>query len=205
MTPRTSHRTLVALLSLLVMSVLSACAGPILLAGGAAGAGIVAAQERSVGAAVDDTAIQLQIRHHLFQASEDLFNRVGSEVHEGRVLLTGVVPTPEDRVEAVRLAWQANGVQEVLNEIQVSDRDGIIDYFKDAKITAQLRFQMLRDRDVSDINFSVETVNGIVYLMGIARTGSELEKITTHARNIAGVQKVISHVRLSGGRPREKS
>ena len=40
--------------------------------------------------------------------------------------------------------------------------DGIIDYFKDAKITAQLRFQMLRDRDVSDINFSVETVNGIV-------------------------------------------
>ena len=187
------------------MSVLSACAGPVLLAGGAAGAGIVAAQERSVGAAVDDTAIQLQIKHHLFQASEDLFNRVGSEVHEGRVLLTGVVPTPEDRVEAVRLAWQANGVREVLNEIQVSDRDGIIDYFKDAKITAQLRFQMLRDRDVSDINFSVETVNGIVYLMGIARTGSELEKITTYARNIAGVQKVISHVRLSGGRPREKS
>ncbi|MCE2491016.1 MAG: BON domain-containing protein [Alphaproteobacteria bacterium] len=205
MTPRTSHRTLIVLLSLLVMSVLSACAGPVLLAGGAASAGIVAAQERSVGAAVDDTAIQLQIKHHLFQASEDLFNRVGSEVHEGRVLLTGVVPTPDDRVEAVRLAWQANGVQEVLNEIQVSDRDGIIDYFKDAKITAQLRFQMLRDRDVSDINFSVETVNGIVYLMGIARTGSELEKVTTYARNIAGVQKVISHVRLSGGRPREKS
>ena len=205
MTPRTSHRTLIALLSLLVMSVLSACAGPVLLAGGAASAGIVAAQERSVGAAVDDTGIQLQIKHHLFQAREDLFNRVGSEVHEGRVLLTGVVPTPEDRVEAVRLAWQANGVQEVLNEIQVSDRDGIIDYFKDAKITAQLRFQMLRDRDVSDINFSVETVNGIVYLMGIARTGSELEKVTTYARNIAGVQKVISHVRLSGGRPREKS
>ena len=158
-----------------------------------------------MGAAVDDTAIQLQIKHHLLQASDDLFVRVSSEVHEGRVLLTGVVPTPEDRVEAVRLAWQASGVQEVLNEIQVSDRDGIIDYFKDAKITAQLRFQMLRDQDVSDINFSVETVNGIVYLMGIARTGSELEKITTYARNIAGVQKVISHVRLGDGRPREKS
>ena len=176
-----------------------------MVAGGAATAGIAVAQERSVGTAIDDTAIQLQIKHYLLEASDDLLIRVGSEVHEGRVLLTGVVSTAEDRVEAVRLTWQANGVLEVLNEIQVSDRDGIIDYFKDVKITTQLRYQMLRDRDISDINFSVETVNGIVYLMGIARGQSELDKVTTHARNIAGVQKVISHVRLSDDKRRGKS
>ena len=138
----------------------------------------------------------MQIKHYLLQASDDLFIRVSSEVYEGRVLLTGVVPAAENRVEAVRLTWQAKGVLEVLNEIQVSDHDGIIDYFKDVKITTQLRYQMLRDRDISDINFSIETVNGIVYLMGIARDQSELGKVTTHARNIAGVMKVISHVRL---------
>ncbi len=176
-----------------------------MVAGGAATAGIAAAQERSVGTAIDDTSIQLQIKHYLLQASDDLFIRVGSEVHEGRVLLTGVVPTAEDRVEAVRLTWQARGVLEVLNEIQVSDRAGIIDYFKDVKITAQLRYQMLRDRDIFDINFSVETVNGIVYLMGIARDQAESEKVTTHARNIAGVEKVISHVRLSNDERRGKT
>ena len=205
MTSRTSHRPLIAFLSLGLLLALSACAGAGLVAGGAATAGIAAAQERTVGAAIDDTAIQLQIKHYLLKASDDLFIRVGSEVHEGRVLLTGVVPTADDRVEAVRLTWQANGVLEVLNEVQVSDRDGIIEYFKDVKVTTQLRYQMLRDRDISDINYSVETVNGIVYLMGIARDQSELEKVTTHARNIAGVEKVISHVRLSDDKRRGSS
>ena len=121
------------------------------------------------------------------------------------MLLTGVVPTPDDRVEAVRQAWQVNGVLEVINEVQVTNRAGITDYLRDVKITSQLRFQMLRDRDISDVNYTVETVNGIVYLMGIARSRPELDKVTTHARNIAGVQKVISHVRLSGGDRRGKS
>ena len=93
----------------------------------------------------------------------------------------------------------------MLNELQVSDRTSIIDYFKDAKITSQIRFQMLRDREISDINFSIETVNGIVYLMGIARNRPELDKVTNHARNVAGVKKVISHVRLSDDARRGKS
>ena len=205
MTSRISHRPLIAFLSLGLLLALSACGGAGLVAGGAATAGIAVVQERTVGAAIDDTAIQVQIKHYLLKASDDLFIRVGSEVHEGRVLLTGVVPTAEDRVEAVRLTWQADGVLEVLNEIQVSDRDGIIDYFKDVKVTTQLRYQMLRDRDISDVNYSVETVNGIVYLMGIARDQSELEKVTSHARNIAGVEKVISHVRLSDDKRRGSS
>ena len=62
-----------------------------------------------------------------------------------------------------------------------------------------------RGGDISDVNYTVETVNGIVYLMGIARSRPELDKVTTHARNIAGVQKVISHVRLSGDDRRGKS
>ena len=192
------------LLTLLSLLALTACAGPGIVAG-AATAGLAVAQERSIGAVIDDTAIELQIQHYLLQASDDLFIRVGIEVHEGRVLLTGIVPTLDDRVEAVRQTWQAKGGLEVINEVQVSDRAGIVDYLRDVKITSQLRFQMLRDRDISDVNYTVETVNGIVYLMGIAGSRPELDKVTTHARNIAGVQKVISHVRLSGDERRGKS
>ena len=192
------------LFTLLSLLALTACAAPGIVAG-AATAGLAVAQERSIGAVIDDTAIELQIQHYLLQAGDDLFIRVGVEVHEGRVLLTGIVPTPDDRVEAVRQAWQVNGVLEVINEVQVTNRAGITDYLRDVKITSQLRFKMLRDRDISDVNYAVETVNGIVYLMGIARSRPELDKVTTHARNIAGVQKVISHVRLSGGDRRGKS
>ena len=204
MTLRKSQHKMNPLFTFLSLLALTACAAPGIVAG-AAMAGLAVAQERSIGTVIDDTAIELQIQHYLLQASDGLFIRVGIEVHEGRVLLTGIVPTPDDRVEAVRQAWQAKGVLEVINEVQVSERAGITDYLRDVKITSQLRFKMLRDRDISDVNYTVETVNGIVYLMGIARSRPELDKVTTHARNIAGVQKVISHVRLSGGDRRGKS
>ena len=204
MTLRKSQHKMNPLFTFLSLLALTACAAPGIVAG-AATAGLTVAQERSIGTVIDDTAIELQIQHYLLQASDGLFIRVGIEVHEGRVLLTGVVPAPDDRVEAVRQAWQVNGVLEVINEVQVTNRAGIVDYLRDAKITSQLRFQMLRDRDISDVNYTVETVNGIVYLMGIARSRPELDKVTTHARNIAGVQKVFSHVRLSGGDRRGKS
>ena len=204
MTLRKSQHKMNPLFTFLSLLALTACAAPGIVAG-AATAGLTVAQERSIGTVIDDTAIELQIQHYLLQASDGLFIRVGIEVHEGRVLLTGVVPAPDDRVEAVRQAWQVNGVLEVINEVQVSDRAGIIDYLRDVKITSQLRFKMLRDRDIFDVNYTVETVNGIVYLMGMAGSRPELDKVTTHARNIAGVQKVISHVRLSGDDRRGKS
>jgi osmotically-inducible protein OsmY len=164
--------------------------------GAGAVTGVAIAQERSVGAAIDDKTIQLNINSALLQKHEALFRKVGTEVVEGRVLLTGVVLTPEDRIEAGRLAWSVNGVKEVLNEIEVSDKSSIVDFARDAWITTQLRTKLLGDRLVSDINYSIETVNGTIYLMGIAQSEAELERVTGHARTIRGVQRVVSHVRL---------
>ena len=175
--------------------VLAACQS--LLVGGAAVVGVAAVQERSVGAALDDATIQLLINQKLLETDQNLFLRIGIEVVESRVLLTGSVNIPDDRVTAVRAAWQVDGVREVLNEIQIAERDGFITYLDDARITAQLRFQMLTDREIADVNFSVDTVIGTVYLMGIALDQAELDRVTDYARAISGVQNVISHVRLA--------
>jgi len=174
---------------------LSGCAGGMVVGAGAT-AGVALAQERTVGDAVDDKKIQLGINEGLFQHDANLFGKVDVEVVEGRVLLTGSVRNAEDRVTAARMTWKIAGVKEVLNEIQVSDRGGIVNYFRDAKITAQLRYLMVRDKEINDINFTVETVNSVVYLMGISISQAELDKLTNHARNIAGVEKVINHVVL---------
>jgi len=174
------------------------------LAGGcasvAAGAGaqalVYAAQERPAAKAVDDKAIQLKLNARFIEADPNLFARVESEVVEGRVLLTGNVPRPEDRVEAARLAWQVEGVREILNEIVVNDRSGVIDYFKDSWITTRLRSRIAVDPEVFDINYSIETVNGVIYVMGIAQNQKELDRLIGHAREIPGVRRVISHVHM---------
>lgn len=173
---------------------LSGCAG--VVAGGAATAGVAIAQERSVGNAIDDAGIKILINSLMFEKSEKLFLGVRTRVVEGRVLLTGKVTDPDDRVEATKIAWQSNGVKEVLNEIQITNQSGINDYFKDKRITLELRFKMITDRKISDINYTIDTVNGAVFLMGIAQDEAELGRVTHHARNISGVTKVVSHVRL---------
>jgi osmotically-inducible protein OsmY len=177
----------------LAVLALSGCAG--VFAGAGATAGIALAQERTVGEAVDDKAIQLKINEGLFYLDAILFGQIDVEVVQGRVLLTGSVGVADDRVRVAQVTWKVDGVKEVLNEVQVTNRGGLLYYLKDAKITTQLRYLMLRDKEINDINFSVETVNGVVYLMGIAISQSEIDKLTNHARNIAGVVKVINHVR----------
>ena len=173
---------------------LSGCVGTAIGAG--ATTGIAVAQERTIGDAVDDTSIQFQINERLFRKSEVLFVKTNLDVVEGRVLITGVVPSPTDRDTAAELAWQVTGVREVLNELQVAQPGDAGSFVKDASITAQLRFKMLSDRDIYAINFTLTTVNAIVYLFGIARTEAEHQKLVNHARNIKGVKKVISHVLL---------
>jgi osmotically-inducible protein OsmY len=193
-------------LSLAVAFVLAAavqgCTPAGIIVGGAATAGVVAAQERSVGAAIDDLAIRTEINHYLFQADEKLFSAVSIDVIEGRVLLTGHVPKPEDRVEAVRLAWQAAGVKEVLNEIQVTEKGGIGNYLRDVAIANELRADLLFDGAILSINYNVEVVNQVVYLIGIAQDQVELDAVIAHARAIRYVERVVSHVRLKGDEPR---
>lgn len=168
---------------------------PTILGAGAT-TGVAVAQERSVGGAIDDSTVQLAIQGKLLDRSRSLFVKVGIEVDEGRVLLTGVVPKPEDRVTAARTAWDTSGVKEVLNELQVTDKSSLVSYAKDAWITTRLRAKVLGDEKIIGINYTVETVNGVVYLLGIAQGADELKHVTEHARNIGGVKEVVSHVRF---------
>ena len=44
-------------------------------------------------------------------------------------------------------------------------------------------------------------MHGVVYLMGVAQSPDELERVIEHARNIAYVERVVSYVRLNEGEP----
>ena len=162
--------------------------------GTVATAGLAVAEERSVGDVIDDLTIRAQLNQIFFEDDVDLYRDVSFGVVEGRVLLKGSVPGPEHRIRAIQLAWGAAGVREVINEIQVTDEGGIVDYARDTWISAQLKGRILLDMDIASINYNIETVNGTVYLLGIARDEVELTKVRGHARAIDDVKRVVSHV-----------
>jgi len=175
---------------------------PLVVGGAATTTGVGIAQERSMGEAVDDTIITTKIKSDLLQKDFDnLFSHVNVKVTEGRVLLTGSVPKPEMRVEVVRIAWNQSGVKEVINELKIEEPDGklaVKDYSTDVWITTQLKSKLLFNADIHSVNYSVDTIDGVVYLMGIARSKEELDKVTNIAGTIKYVQRVISYVRLEG-------
>ena len=173
---------------------LGACA-PVAVGAGAA-VGVTAAQERGFKGALADTEIRLEINHLWFQESASLYGKVNLQVQEGRVLLTGNVPDPEARLSAVRLAWQAEGVSEVINEIEVRDTSALLDAARDEWISAELKARILVDRAIVSINYSIETVNQVVYLIGVAQSRAERDRVIAHAKDIAYVRRVIDYVRL---------
>jgi osmotically-inducible protein OsmY len=58
---------------------------------------------------------------------------------------------------------------------------------------------MTFDKKILAINYSIETVNGIVYLIGIAQNQEELDRVIAHARAIDYVRQIKSHVRVKKG------
>jgi osmotically-inducible protein OsmY len=171
----------------------------------AVGAGAMAAtaasEERGLGGALDDAAIQAEINRIWLTHDVDLYRRVDMTVREGRVLLTGAVPDPQTRVEAVRLTWQANGVRAVINEIEIDDTATLIDEAADTAIGKKLEARLMFDSTIRAINYSVDVVNGTVYLMGVAQDAAELERAVSYARDMRGVRRVVPHVRLKDEPP----
>jgi len=194
----------VAGLSVLVC-VLSGCTRVGVVTGAAAVTGTAATSERGLGTTISDDRIWLEINRSWLAHDPTVFEAVKLQVHEGRVLLTGVVDRPEARMDAVRIAWGVDGVREVINEIVVSREGDSESFLRDRWIVSQLRSKLLFDREIRSINYSIETVAGVVYLMGIAQSEAELQRAIDHARDIAYVRRVVSYVQLKDDPARQAS
>lgn len=186
-------------LSLAAASLLLAGCSPIGMATGAgATLGIASAQEGGIKGAAQDLKIRAQINDLWFRYDLETFAKLNITVDQGRVLLTGVVQDPEDRVEAVRLAWQADGVKQVINEIKIAEGEGLPGFLSDKWISTRLRTAMTFDSEIQSINYTVDTVQGVIYLMGVAHSGDELNRVLDKARRIPNVRQVVSYVKMAG-------
>ena len=190
-------------LAVLSAIVLTGCVATAVGAG--AVVGDTAMQDRGIKGAISDNEIRAEIDHYWLQKDHKMFMALHLQIYEGRVLVSGAVPTADERADAISLAWKAGGVREVIDEVQVTDQGGFVDYARDKKIETELNAQILFAKGVESVNYSVEVVNGVVYLLGVAQNQAEMDKVLDIARNLADVKKVVSHVLLKDDPQRFKS
>ena len=174
-----------------------AACSPIGLAVGAGASVVRATQtERGLRGSAEDLQTRAEVLHYLFQKNVELFRAVSVSVTQGRVLLTGKVGGPKDRIEATKLAWKATGVAEVINELQLIDRSSIADHAKDIVINKSVQARLLVDENIKFINYTVDTVNGTVYLFGIAQNYEELERVIAVVRQTNYVENIVNYVTI---------
>jgi len=183
---------------------LSGCSVAGVAIGAGAGTAVAASEERGLSGAISDTTIQTKINYALLDKDLGLFRRVSTSVHERRVLLMGIVPNEDAMTNAVKIAWQVEGVREVINEIRIAPDAELADDVRDSWITAKLRARIMLDKEIDAINYSIETIDRVIYLLGIAQDGEELDRVIRTARDIEYVEKIVSHVLLKGD-PRRKA
>ena len=187
------NNILILFLLISSLNIFSCSPTGILASGGATGM-VIAEGDRSLGSVVDDTTIKLNIAAKFINSSDNLFVDVSTSVLEGRVLLTGLVKNQEIRIEAVRKVWEVEGVQEVVNEIQIGNRSSLKEYAKDVWITAQVRGLAAKTVGLRSAAYNFETIQGTVYIVGITSRPKQLEAIIEAARTVKGVVEIVNYV-----------
>jgi osmotically-inducible protein OsmY len=193
------HRGLAVALALLSLSTLSGCIAAV-AAGGVAG-GYSLTQERGFEDTVRDDALKAAISHEFEVYNPEMAENLDLVVYEGRVLVTGRIPNPTWRDEAIKRVWATKGVKEVYNEIEIGPFSSSRADMDDAWISTQLRNDLVWDADIRSVNYIVTTSDHVVYVMGSARSQAELDRVTGYARVIPGVKRVVSYAQIRTGVP----
>jgi osmotically-inducible protein OsmY len=203
--PGTFRNSVVRISAAILTAVsLSGCVGAAVGAG--ATVGVAAMDDRGVQGVARDAGLATRVRgkwlNYDLETGDTLAVDGSVKVYNRRAMLTGTVKTEDTRATAVRLTWEVDGIEEVINELGVGDTS-LTDSAVDSWISAQLTTKLTFDKDVQAINYIIETENAVVYLIGTAQSQAELDRVTGHARAIGRVRDVVNHVRVKPAAPAE--
>jgi osmotically-inducible protein OsmY len=155
---------------------------------------VVAEGDRTLGEVVDDATIKLNLSTKFLQSDNNIFLNVNTNILNGRVLLTGIVETQEIRIDAVRKVWEINGVNEVINEIEVGNKTSIKEYANDLWINTQVKSLAARTVGLRVLSYNFETIKGRVYIAGITRRPEQLQSVIESTKTVKGVKEIINYV-----------
>ena len=173
--------------------------------GAGARTGLALAEDRPVEEIWGDTLLKVTINKKLLETSfSETFWSLNTTIFEGRVLITGNVKNTTLRDQVSQMVWGVKGVREVLNEIEIQETNNVTQIARDKFIQTSLQARMLGDKIVSDINYKMIAHNNVLYIIGVAQSQAELEKVVAHARAIRYVKRFVNYIWLADNPSRSR-
>jgi len=157
-------------------------------------AGVKKGDERNFVRSINDVNARRVIKSRLKRTYDFNLKSVDVDVREGIVVLTGNVPSQKDRIEAERIAWSAQSIDQIGNEILVKDHQSNTRKIKDELLERSVHTRLTADKYVKARNINVETHDGKVFLLGVARNQAELERAAQIASTTRGAREASAPV-----------
>ncbi len=137
------------------------------------------------------TSLNLAIKLALM-ADPQLFPlEIEVEMDKGKAVLTGAVPTEEDKARVAEIAGKVEGVEGVVNKVNVTPalREKLAKK-QDETIAHVVRDRLSRSETLKAVGFDVKSENGIIYLSGKTRFQVIALEAAEAARQVPGVRAV---------------
>ena len=121
---------------------------------------------------------------------------ISAKVLDGNIYLSGKVDEPEEKLKIIKMAWETKGARSVQSTVTIKGHTNFKSTAKDILITSQLRTALIFNKLTKATNYNIDTINGKIYIFGIAMTKKEKEKVISEANQIHGVKDVIPSIYL---------
>jgi len=159
-----------------------------LLGAGAVAGGLSLNDRRTGGTQIEDQSIELKSGGRLRDAIGEK-GHVNVTSYDRIVLLSGEVPSDADKAAAEKAVRDIEGVNNVVNELEVGPNSTISTRSSDTVITTRVKSALIDAKDVQASAIKVITERGNVYLMGRVT-----EREATRAAEIARAQPSVLKV-----------
>ncbi|MDR0274357.1 MAG: BON domain-containing protein [Burkholderiaceae bacterium] len=170
---------------------LSACV-PVAVVGGAAAGGMVVTDRRSPRTQLADQRIEMDSLNAVWKLlGEGQRGHVNITSYYRKVLITGEVPTEQDKQDVQAAVLKAGGdVTGVVNELLVGPNSTLVRRTSDSSITTRVKTSLVHTDGVPANSIKVVTERGTVYLMG-RLTERETLLATDVVSSAKGVERVV--------------
>ena len=173
---------------------------------GVFGSGVsIAFDPRTVGMQIDDSIMQKNWGARLALENKKYIVSISSKVIDGNIYLSGKVDNPEEKLKITKMSWETKGVRSVKSAVIIKGETNFKNNAKDILITSQLRTALIFNQLVRSTNYNIDTINGKIYIFGIAMTKDEKKEIIKEAQEIYGVKEVIPSIILVSELSRNKN
>ena len=170
------------------------------------GSGVsVAYDPRTVGMQIDDSIMQKNLMARLTLTDKKYIIDLSTKVIDGNIFLSGKVDEPEEKLKIIKMAWETKGARSVQSVVTIKGKTNFKNTAKDVLITSQLRTALLFNKLTKSSNYTIDTINGKIYIFGIAMTEDEKKKVISEANEIHGVKEVVPSILLVADLSRNKN